>query len=716
MKTVTRLIAPVLFVLVGLAQASFAQAQTSPAPASPAAAGPNAIQSIQASSVNGSVVLRMSLREPLQAQLGSFSVSNPARIAIDIPATINDTGKTTQSLGEGDVRSLNIVQVADRTRVVINLLRPLAYETKVDGKDIVVTLTPTAAKAADTVVATTRFAEQKSGPDAHAIRDINFRRGKNGEGRIVIDLSDPNTGIDIRQTGSNLVVEFLKTSLPERLRKSLDVTDFGTPVSGVTTTQTGSSVKMVVTPTGTWEHNAYQTDTQFVLEVKPVQEDPRKLVQGTSRNVKYAGEKLSLNFQNIDVRSVLQVISDFTNFNIITSDSVTGSLTLRLKDVPWDQALEIILQAKGLDMRKNGNVIWIAPRDELATREKLELESKAQITDLEALKTETFQINYHKAKVIYDNVLKDKDKTILSKRGSVIMDERSNKLIVTDSPGRLDDVRRMLNEIDVPVRQVMIEAQIVEAEDTFSKNLGARFGLNMSGISTGGGTTSYASGTTTATGWLSGQTTTQADYSTSYLFNNAASSISGVNAGSIGFTISNASGTKFLNLELSALEADARGRVVSRPRVLTADQVEAVVEQGVEIPYQEATSSGATSISYKTAMLSLKVTPQITPDGRVSMALEVNKDTENTTISTTAGIAIDTKHIKSRVTVDNGGTVVIGGIFQQTVTHYVYKIPLLGDIPILGAFFRSMQSSDDKTELMVFITPKIVTEGPVAMP
>jgi type IV pilus assembly protein PilQ len=712
MKTVTRLVAPMLCILVGLVQSGIAHAQTSPAPAS-AADTKNAIEAIQVTPMSGNVTIRVSLRQPLEAQIGSFSVSNPARVAIDIPATTNETGKNSENIAVGDVRSVNIVQVADRTRLVINLLRPLAYETKVEGKDLLITLSAVTAKSPETTAAT-RFAEPKGGPDSHSIRDIDFRRGKNGEGRVVIDLSDPNTGIDIHQTGTNLVVEFLKTSLPDRLRKSLDVTDFGTPVTNVTTTQNGSAVKMVVTPTGLWEHNAYQTDNQFVLEVKPAQEDPRKLVKGASSSVKYAGEKLSLNFQNIDVRSVLQVISDFTNFNIITSDSVTGSLTLRLKDVPWDQALDIILQAKGLDMRKNGNVIWIAPREELAAREKLELESKAQINDLETLKTETFQINYHNAKAIYDNVLKDKDKTILSKRGSVIMDERSNKLIVTDSPGRLDDVRRMLNDIDIPVRQVMIEAQIIEAEDSWSKNLGARFGYTGSqSVGTGGSVTT--SGSAYATGYFTGQldsSATKPDYLTQGLnFNNAASSISSKTAGQIGFTISTPGGTGYLNLELSALEADGRGRVVSRPRVMTADQVEALIEQGTEIPYQTATSSGATSIEYRKANLSLKVKPQITPDGRIAMSLDINKDTVDSTVSTSAGIAIATKHVKSSVLVDNGGTIVIGGIFQQTQKRNIYKVPFFGDIPILGAFFRNDERSDDKTELMVFITPKIVTDA-----
>lgn len=706
MKSMTRFIAPVLCALVGILSAGTASAQaTTPVPA---AEGKNSIESIQTSQSGAGVLIKVSLRQPLEGQIGSFSVSNPARIAIDLPGTANGTGKNSQTVGEGDVRNINIVQVADRTRLVINLLRPLAYETRVEGKDLLISLSVATAKSPEATT-TARFAEQKGGPEKHSVRDISFRRGKEGEGRVVIDLSDSNTGIDIRQSGSNIVVDFLKTSLPERLRKSLDVTDFGTPISNITTVEQGGMVRMTVKPTGLWEHNAYQTDNQFVLEVKAVQEDPRKLVQGTSRAVKYAGEKLSLNFQNIDVRSVLQVISDFTNFNIITSDSVTGSLTLRLKDVPWDQALEIILQAKGLDSRKNGNVIWIAPRDELAAREKLELESKAQINDLEPLRTETFQINYHNAKSIFDGILKDKEKTILSKRGSVIMDERSNKLIVTDTTGRLDDVRRMLNEIDIPARQVLIEAQIVEAEDNFQRNLGARFGIHSKN-GTDSGRSSIGS-TIVDTGYHTGQVEDVPNFLTQATgWNGAAGAISGQQAGSFALTLWNAAATRFLNLEISALESDGRGRVVSRPRVMTADQVEALIEQGVEIPYQQATSSGATSVSFRKANLALKVKPQITPDGRVSMMLDINKDTPNTQISTGNGIAIDTKHVKTEALVENGGTVVIGGIFVQEEKNTVYKVPLLGDIPVLGYMFRNTSKTDSKTELMVFITPRIITD------
>ena len=720
MSNLSRFVAPLACVLIGLQSVSSVSIAAEP-DASTVVSARNAIESVQAVASNGGVTLKIMLKQPLDGQLGSFSVSNPARVAIDFPSTLNALGKNAQAINEGDVRSVNLVQVADRTRMVVNLLKPLAYETKVDGREVTVVFSPAVSKSAQATT-TARFAEQKGGPDTHAIRDIGFRRGKDGEGRVVVDMSDSNTGIDIRQQGQNLIVEFLKTSLAANQQKKLDVTDFGTPVSSIVTTQQGNLVRMVITPTGLWEHNAYQTDTQFVVEVKPVQEDPRKLVQGSGRTAKYAGEKLSLNFQNIDVRSVLQVISDFTNFNIITSDSVTGSLTLRLKDVPWDQALEIILQAKGLDMRKNGNVIWIAPKDELAAREKADLEAKSQIGDLEPLRTEMFQINYHSAKNIFEGVLskKDKENGVLSKRGSVIMDERSNKLIVTDVASRLDDVRRMIGEIDIPVRQVLVEAQMVEADDSFARTIGVRLGIggvfnktnkNYSGtniahpqVAVGGDMSSSLY----TMGMLTDKPTYTEAQNTKFMANKPDGATS--DPASMSFVLWNKAATRFLDMEVTALETDGRGKVVSRPKVMVQDQTEAVVEQGTELAYESASSSGATSVTWKKAMLSLKVKPQITPDGRVYLSVDVNNDSPNYEKQTYAGVPINTKHVKTSVLVENGGTVVIGGIFVQTSAKGEEKVPLLGDIPLLGHLFKETSRTEVKKELLVFLTPKIVTE------
>jgi type IV pilus assembly protein PilQ len=673
----------------------------------------NAIEALGVSQQGSDIVMKLTTSQPLASEPASFSIANPPRIAFDFPGVANALGRNAQSFNEGDLRSVNLVQVGDRTRVVLNLKQMRQAATRREGKDLFITIGgvagDTAAKAGQ--ASAQHFAEAKPSAEKASIRDINFRRGTNGEGRVIVDLSDSNVGIDIRQQGSNLVVEFLKASLPDNLRRRLDVTDFATPITTVNTLPQGDNTRMVISPKGLWEHNAYQSDNQFVVEVKQLIEDPNKLVQGSGRG--YQGEKLSLNFQNIDVRAVLQVIADFTDFNIITSDTVGGSLTLRLKDVPWDQALDIILQAKGLDMRKNGNVIWIAPRDELAAKEKLQLEARQQITDLEPVRTETFQLNYHKAKSVFD-FLKNKEQTVLSKRGSVIVDERTNKLFVTDSPSRLEDVRKLIAEIDIPARQVMIEARIVEAEDNFTKNVGARLGYNSTynQIFNDGARILFGGGLS-ATGYQTGQISTPIpNFFTHGLGTNLpATPITGKQAGQFSFVLFNNAATRFLNLEVSALEADGKGKIISSPRVVTADQVEALIEQGVEIPYQQATSSGATSISFRKANLALRVKPQITPDGRVNLTVDVNKDSPNTQIATGAGVAIDTKHVKTEVLVDNGGTVVIGGIYTQDERNITTRVPVLGDMPYVGFLFRHNEKRDNKTELLVFITPKIISES-----
>jgi type IV pilus assembly protein PilQ len=680
----------------------------------------NRIEKMVAAEQGGSIVLKLTMAQPLAAAPGSFSVANPARIAFDFPDTANGLGRNSQVLNTGDLRSVNIVQVGDRTRLVLNLSRVYPYETRIEERDVFITLASGPFKeAAGMVPQATQFAPAVAGQDEkHAIRDVNFRRGKDGEGRLVVDLSDPNAGIDIRQQGTSLIVDFLKTDVPEQLRRKLDVVDFGTPVSSVVTQAQGGNVRMTVTPRGLWEHNAYQSDNQFVLEVKPVKEDPNKLTQGAGK-ARFGGEKLSLNFQNIDVRSVLQVIADFTNFNIITSDSVQGNLTLRLKDVPWDQALDIILQARGLDLRKNGNVIWIAPRDELAAREKLDLESKAQIGDLEPLRTESFQINYHKAKNVAE-FLKSKDQSVLSKRGSVVPDERSNKIFVNDVASRLEELRRLIAEIDVEVRQVLIEAQIVEATDTFTRNLGVRlgFGGKTGGLlgKTDGGVSVYrntfGSGTLSSTGYQAGQISTVPNFNESLAVNLPASTINGKQAGAFSLALWNSAATRFIDMEVSALEADGRGKVVSRPRVMTADKVEALIEQGTEVPFQtQAGGTTAPTVSFKKANLALKVKPQITPDGKVMMSIEVNKDQPRYDRPVANGnVPIDTKHVKTEVVVENGGTIVIGGIYTQDVSNNTVKIPFLGDLPVLGYLFRSNERTDNKTELLIFITPRIIND------
>ncbi|ACV37427.1 type IV pilus secretin PilQ [Accumulibacter sp.] len=673
-------------------------------------AGANSIEAMNVVQQGQVLNVKLTFKEPLKALPAAFSVAKPARIALDFANTTNGLGRSSQAFNEGDLKSANIVQADDRTRVVLNLHKVMTYEATIDGNSLVLALSPS--RVAEGAVPVDHFAKAVASSHLNSVRDIAFRRGKDGEARITVDLSDSNAGIDIRQQGSSLVVDFAKVSVPESLRKRLDVADFATPVQTVTTVQKGENARMTIVPRGLWEHNAYQSDTQFVIEVKPVIENPNKLVQGTRGG--YQGEKLSLNFQNVDVRRLLQVIGEFTGMNMVISDSVSGAITLILKDVPWDQALDIIMQQKGLDMRKNGNVILIAPRDEIATKEKLEFESKAQISDLEPLQTESFQLNYIRAEDMH-KLFDNPAQRMLSKRGSAVLEPRSNMVIVKDTPSRLDELRAIITKVDVAARQVMIEARIVEAGDSFAKNLGVRLGWNQrQGYQFGGqgaSGTAMAGARANTPGFYTTQVRDIPNFNTDAFNVNLPATPRTGNAGLFSLVLYNSALTQFLNTEISALEADGRGKVISSPRVMTANNIEALIEQGVEIPYQQATSSGATSVSFKKAVLSLKVTPQITPDGNVTMKVEVNKDTPNTRLNTGAGVAIDNKHVKTEVLVENGGTVVIGGIYTQEVRNNTQRIPFFGDLPYIGWLFKSREWIDDKQELLIFITPRIVAQG-----
>ena len=656
----------------------------------------NAIQSLTGGVQGGTEVIRIETAQPLSAVPTGFTIQSPARIALDFPGVVNGIGRNAVDIGQGNLRSANVVQAGDRTRVVINLKQPASYEARIDGKSLLIVLERTAAVDSQPT-ASAVFAESRN-LNVAALRDIDFRRGDGNTGKVVVELANNQVGVDIRQQGQNLIVEFLKTSLPEGLRRRLDVSDFGTPVQLVTTSQSGDRVRMVVTPKGNWEHSAYQSDNQFVLEVREQKVDPSKLTQGPG----YNGEKLSLNFQNIEVRSLLQVIADFTNFNVVTSDTVSGAVTLRLKDVPWDQALDIILQAKGLGMRKTGNVLWIAPKDEITAREKQELESKASIESLETLRTQGFQMNYAKASDIAAQIQSSGTARILSSRGSVISEPRTNQLFVTDTPAKLEQVQQLVSKLDVPVRQVMIEARIVEADDTFGKSLGVRLGGGSRQNPADGGGVNFGS-TYSAVSSIAGPNLASAPF-----INLPATPGTG-QAASIALSLFNTNATRFLSLELSALEADGKGRIVSSPRVVTADQVKALIEQGTEFPYQTATSSGATSIAFRKANLKLEVTPQITPEGNIILDVDVNKDSRGET--TAAGIAINTKHIQTQVLVENGGTVVIGGIFEQIDRDDVSKVPVLGDLPGVGNLFKTRSRVSNKSELLVFITPRVIGTG-----
>lgn len=664
----------------------------------------NTIQAVTGSVQGGTEVIRIDLAEPLTAVPAGFSIQTPARIALDFPGIGNSMGRNAVEMNLGNLRSANVVQAGERTRVVLNLKASTAYKAEIQGKSLFITLEPVVA-AAPTAIAPPAFAENRN-RDVLALKDLDFRRGADSSGRIVVDLPNNQVGVDIRQQGQTLVVEFLKTALPEGLRRRLDVSDFGTPVQSVTTFQTGDKVRMVIEPKGLWEHSAYQSDNQFVIEVRQQKIDPNKLTQGQGFN----GEKLSLNFQNIEIRSLLQVIADFTNFNIVASDTVTGAVTLRLKDVPWDQALDIILQARGLGMRKNGNVLLIAPKDELAAKDKLDLESKNAIQSLEQLRTQDFKLNYAKATEIATGLIGTGAGAtrILSVRGSVISEARTNQLFVTDVPSRLEQVQALIAKIDIPVRQVLIEARIVEAADSFGKSLGVRLGgrpFNTTRNVMAGNTyiaPNVPIGTNPTLGINIG--TGAGDF-----VNLPAVGQSGFQASTFALSLFSANLSRLLNLEISAAEADGRGKIVSSPRIVTADQVKALIEQGTELPYQQATSSGATSVAFRKANLKLEVTPQITPEGNIILNVDVNKDSVGR--ATANGFAIDTKHIQTQVLVENGGTVVIGGIYEQSDREDETKVPFFGDIPVFGNLFKQKTRTANKSELLVFITPKMLTNG-----
>ncbi|MEO8331135.1 MAG: type IV pilus secretin PilQ [Gallionella sp.] len=665
------------------------------------AAAQNTITALGVSSGGGGATLiKVELSQPLANPPAGFTINTPPRIAFDFPNTANGLGKSVQDFSEGDLRSANIVQAGGRTRLVVNLNQMLSYDTKVDGNNLLITLHAKPGDVASTS-SIARFAEANRDVQKHTLRDIDFHRGKNGEGRIQVDLSDPGIGIDIRQQGATLIVDFLKTGLPRNLQRKLDVIDFATPVQLVDTFANGDNVRMVIEPRGQWEHAAYQTDNKFIVEVKPVTEDPNKLVKGGKAG--YAGEKLTLNFQKIDVREALNVIADFTELNMVISDTVSGNLTLRLKDVPWDQAFDIILQSRGLDMRKNGNVIQVAPRDEIAAKEKIDLTARQEISELEELHTESFQLNYTKADA-FKKILTDDKQKILSARGSAVWDERTNQLFIQDTPTKLDGIRKLIKQIDVPVRQVMIEARVVEASDQFGKNLGVRLGyVSNDAFSVGNSSRLFGNiGANQVTGGPLAGTTMPANTPNVNL-------PSAGTAGAFSLLLFNSTLSKLLSVELTALETDSKGKIISSPRVVTSDKTEATIEAGTEIPYQQASSSGATNVAFKKATLSLKVKPQITPDDNVIMDIAVNKDSVGQLY---AGVpSIDTNQVQTQVLVENGGTVVIGGVYTQVLTDGVQKVPLLGDIPVLGYLFRSTSKIDNKNELLIFISPKIMKES-----
>ena len=641
----------------------------------------------------------------------SFSIDNPARIVFDFPNTANKTSKKNQVIGIGMAKSMNFVESNGRTRVVINLVKSASYETRVDNNNFYITLTDRDTN--NISVNSKGGAIAGKAPPNRNINKIDFNRGPKGEGRIVVTMSDPTAAVDVRKEGGKLVVEFTDTKLPTSLTQSLDVTDFATSVQNIETFTQGRNVRMVISATGAYDHLAYQSDKRFTVEVKALtkeEQDTRASSQPT-----YKGERLSLNFQNIEIRAVLQIIADFTGINMVTSDAVSGNLTLRLKNVPWDQALDIVLKTKGLSMRQVGNVILVGPSEEMAAREKQELESKKQIVDLEPLRSELIQVSYAKAMDLAD-ILKSKENSLLTKdRGNVTVDERTNTLLIQDVSDKLAEIRRLILKLDIPIRQVLIESRIVIANDNFSKELGVRFG--GSAVKRNGN-----NGIITTSGGLSSTDTTTNSAltnvrSTGNPFPVTLGNLSdrlNVNlpvlspAGRIGLSIL---GSDYLvDLELSAMQSEGRGEIVSSPRVITANRKEATIKQGTQIGFIRPGGVGAVStIEFKDALLGLKVTPQITPDNHIIMDLVVTKDSVGEIFN---GIpSIDKKEINTQVLVDNGETVVLGGVYETTRSRQVDGVPFLSELPWIGALFRKNANVDDKVELLIFVTPKILNDG-----
>ncbi len=666
----------------------------------------NSLEAVDVSSLPGNrVQIMFSLANPAAEPL-SFTIDNPARIALDFPATQNNLPKRTTQVGVGVARSVSAVEARGRTRVVLNLVRLVPYETRVEGNNVYVILDSVGAAMAMTSPPVdkdpTVFSSREISA-SHSIKGIDFRRGEDGEGRILVALSDAGTNINIQEQGGKLAIDFMDASLPQELEQRLDVVDFATPVTLVDTFRQGNNVRMVISAKDKFEHLAYQSDDLLTIEIKkslePTLEDLR--LQGDDRA--FTGERLSLNFQNIEVRAVLQLIADFTGMNLVTSDTVTGSVTLRLQNVPWDQALDIILKTKGLGMRKTGNLMFIAPAQEIAAREKTELEAKQQLQEIEPLFSEMIQINYAKADGIAA-LLKGQENSHMSTRGSVSIDARTNTLLIQDTASSLEEIHKLVAKLDVPVRQVLIESRIVIANSTYGKDIGTRFGISRDsmGLSQSGDGAQF-SGTLEATDQLVNNETLTTPQRL-----NVNLPVAGA-AGSFAMSLVKLPfGTK-VDLELSAMQAEGQGEVVSSPRVITSDQREAFIEQGVEIPYQEASSSGATSTSFKTAALSLRVRPQITPDDRIIMDLQVNKDSVGQVF---LGVpSINTRQINTQVLVESGETIVLGGVYETETRDDVSKVPFLGDLPLIGVLFRNTTKSDDKEELLVFVTPKIIKEG-----
>ncbi|KQQ59236.1 fimbrial protein [Pseudomonas sp. Leaf129] len=668
------------------------------------------------------VELKLSFDGPVTAPRG-YTTEQPARIALDLPGVTSQLGARSRDLGVGNARSVVVVEATDRTRVIVNLTKLAPYSTRVQGNDLFVlvgegaaALQGTSLPAPTSTPATPRPAPRPAAvsspapatsraavPAGRAIRNVDFQRGELGEGNVIIDLSDPTISPDIQEQGGKILLNFARTQLPEALRVRLDVKDFATPVQFVNSSASANGATVSIEPSGTFDYSSYQTENRLTISVRPLtNEDVAR--RNVERNV-YTGEKLSLNFQDIDVRSVLQLIADFTNLNLVASDTVQGGITLRLQNVPWDQALDLVLKTKGLDKRKVGNVLLVAPADEIAARERQELESQRQIQELAPLRRELMQVNYAKAADIaklFQSVTRGEN--VETERGSITVDERTNNIIAYQTQDRLDELRRIVTQLDIPVRQVMIEARIVEANVGYDKALGVRWG----GSTNLRGKHNWTAYGLDNNGDEAGNTGADVGSNTPFIDLGAADATSGIG---LGFVTNNV----LLDLELSAMESTGNGEIVSQPKVVTSDKETAKILKGTEVPYQEASSSGATTVSFKEASLSLEVTPQITPDSRIIMEVKVTKD-EPDYLNAVLGVPpISKNEVNAKVLVNDGETIVIGGVFSNTQSKTVDKVPFLGDVPYVGRLFRRDVVSEAKSELLVFLTPRIMNNQAIAV-
>lgn len=668
------------------------------------------LKSIDFSALPGDrVQISLGLSAPVEDPV-SFTTENPARISLDFEGVTNNLGYKTKVIGVGPAHSITALQAGKRTRVVINLTSLVGYKTEVQGSDVVITLdvsnkgvgSSTVSKAPSSVAPASAGAVEIHA-ESSGISNVDFRRGEGGEGRVLITLTDPSTPMDVREEGGKIVVEAFKTDVDAALVQSLDVVDFATPITKVNTRPVGKNVRIEIFPTGEYDYMAYQTNEIFTVEVSPLTRQEKEALQ--KERLIFTGERLSLNFQDIEVRAVLQLLADFTGLNLVTSDTVGGRITLRLKNVPWDQALDIILKSKGLSKRQVDNVIMVAPTEEIAAREQLELESEQKIEELAPLRSDFIQVNYAKAMDLAA-LLKSEENRLLSERGNVTVDVRTNTLLIQDTSAKLEDIRRLLQRLDVPVRQVLIESRIVIANNDFAKDLGVRFGVNFDGsfgdnyTLTAGALEGYLEGTyELAPGVESG------DDQEALMVNLPVTAPSG----GVNFLVGKL-GSYLLQLELTAMQTEGRGELVSSPRVITSDQSQATIKQGIEIPYQEATSSGATKVAFKEALLKLDVTPHITPDDRVRMDLVITKDNPDFSRALGGVPPIDKREINTTVLVDNGETVVLGGVFERNKSDNTEKVPFFGDIPYAGVLFRRNEKEDANSELLIFVTPKILKE------